>query len=426
MKSTIKKIKAGEFELSVELEKDELNKYVQRAREELTKEIKIDGFRKGKAPKDLASKQISEAETREAALDLAVRNSLSESIKEQKLDVLTAENLEIKENGETRLTYTILLKVFPEMSPPDLSGIKVERKKVQVENKEVSDALEVVRASRAKLEDKNGPAEKGDRVEVDFEVQENGKIIEGGTSKNHPVIIGNNNFIPGFEDNLIGLAKGEKKDFTLQAPKDYFNKELAGKNLDFKVILQDVKSVVKPELNDDFAKSLGHFSSVADLEKNIHDGIYQEKLIKEQQQRRLEILSQIGEKVKFEIPEYMVEENLESMIEMFDKDLHEKGLELSLYLAHLQKTQDDLKKEWRKDAEKHAKNGLLIKKIAKEKEISVSPEEVENVTSQRLQTLILGGQIDKDKINIQKLKEMVADELTNEKTLAYLEKSCTA
>jgi len=426
MNSTLKKIGPGQVEVFVELVKEDLDKYVAAAENELSESIEMDGFRKGKVPKDILRDKLGVEKILESAMQVAIKSSLAEIVKEQKLDVLDTSDFKINENTPKKLTYQVLLTVFPEVKLGDFSDLKLKPREAIVSQKDIDDTLETIKASRANLLGKSGPAETGDRVEVDFEVSMDSKILEGGVSKNHPLIIGGKNFMPGFEENLVGMNKGEEKKFSLIAPKDYFKKDIAGHKLDFIVKLNDIKSVQMPELNDDFAKNVGRFDNLKQLLGNIEEGIKQEKIQKEKQRVRLEILGHIIKISQIEIPKIMIDRQLDIMIQSFDENLHKNGLEMGPYLAHLGKTQDDLKKDWEKEAEKQVKITLILHKIAKDRNIAVSPEELEKQTNIIIQEMILREGVDIKNINIEAIRESIALSALNEKTLQFLEQSCSA
>ena len=187
-----------------------------------------------------------------------------------------------------------------------------------------------------------------------------------------------------------------------------------------KVKVMNVQQINKPVLSDDFAKSLGNFKNMQELEQNVKEGILEEKKIKERQRLRIEILKGIYERSKIELPEDMIEQRLNNMITRFDDELHLKGLELSLYLTHLNKNQDDLKRDWRQEAEKQVAFSIIIKKIARDKNISLSQEELDEEVNQTVQAMILRGEIDQEKVNLEELKEKVAENITNERVMDYL------
>lgn len=427
MKSELKKTQDGQAELTVEMAKDDLQKYINKAEGEIGKDFQMDGFRKGKVPKDLLKKHTDPNHVRELALQLAIQESLDKTIANEKLDALNIGNLEIKENSADKLIYKVRLVLFPDFTMADLTRIKIEKKPVSVTQKEIDDTIETVRASRAKLIDKDEAAETGDRVEVDFEVKSDGKIIEGGTSKNHPLIIGGKNFMPGFEEQLVGMKKGEEKSFSLRAPADYFQKSIAGKELDFTVKAIDIKSVQKPELNHEFALNLGKFKNLDELYANIKEGILQEKESKERQRVRLEILDNIVKASDIKAPDIIVEQQLEEMMNGLDNDLHNSGMELGPYLAHIGKTQEELKKGWRNDAEKQVKIALILHKIVKDKKFAVSADEVEQTLNLTIQSLMLRGGIEKpNDLDIESMRKNIADKIINEKALVFLETNCVA
>ena len=424
MTSSIKKLNTSEIELTVELSATDLKRFVDSAEREIGISLDVKGFRKGKVPKDFIKQHVDPKTILDSAMDLALRGSLAMSIKEQDMDVLNVSNLNIKENTANKLLYSVLLTLFPDITLADLN-FKVKKREVSVEDKEIEQTLETIKTSRANLVPKNGVAENGDRVEVDFEVKSDGQTIEGGVSKNHPLILGKNTFIPGFEDNLVGMATGEEKNFSVVAPKDYFHKPVAGKKLDIHVKVQDVKKIELPEFTDEFIKSLGRFENLNQLSENIKQGLIEEKKAKESQRVRLEILNTLISKSDIKVPEHMTDKQLEDMIDGFDSDLHRKGMELGPYLAHLGKTRDDLKKDWQKEAEKQVKIMLVLHKVAREKKITAEPEEIEPALSEMAQSLMARGDLDKGGIDVNKIKEAIANKVINDKTLKFLEDHCS-
>ncbi len=426
MNHTLKKIDQNQTELTVELVKDDLKKYIESTESELGKGLQLDGFRKGKVPKELLKNNLDAKQVLESALDLAMRDSLSKTINEEKLDVLDASKLEVKENTADKLVYKVVLTLFPEIKIQDFSKLKIAKRNLQVDQKDVDSTLETIRNSRSILRDKEGVVENGDRVEVDFEVRNGGQILDGGISKNHPLIIGGKNFIPGFEDNLLGMKKGEEKAFSLVAPKDYYVKKIAGQKLDFTVKINSVQSVELPKIDDEFVKSLGDFKNMAQLTDSIKEGIGEEKKLKEKQRVRLEIVNHILKNSSIAIPVTLVEQQLDSMIGNLDKDLHANGMELSLYLAQMEKTQDELRKEWRNEAERQVKIVMILHKIAKDNNISASHEEVDETLSNTVQAMVAKGEVDKNNLDMDSLRDSISSRIVNERVLDFLEKTCTA
>lgn len=426
MTHQFKKIDQFQKELTVELTKDDLKSYVERTENILGQGLQVDGFRKGKIPKEQLKKHLNPAVVLESALDVAIRESLAKVIQAEGLDMMNFSKLEVKENTSEKLVYKVLLVLFPDIKIKDLDGFKVARKDVSVEQKEVEDTLNTIRNSRASYTEKDSPAGNGDRVEIDFEVKAGGSPIDGGVSKNHPMILGEKHFIPGFEENLVGMKKDEEKNFSLVAPENYYRKDMAGKKLDFNVKVSKVQSVRLPELNDDFAKTLGKFDGISDMVNSVKGGLLQEKRIKEQQRVRLEILDRMIKASDIDAPDFMVAKQLDSMVQDFDNNLHANGMELGLYLAHVGKTQEDLKKDWQGEAEKQVKIFLILHKAAKDKNITASHEEIDQELNTVVQSILMRGGTLQETMDVERLKEDIAAKIINEKTLVLLEKLYTA
>jgi trigger factor len=422
MNSTLNKIQDGQIEATIELGKEDLDAFVNKAEKLLGQEFETKGFRKGKVPNDILRKELGAERILETALEIAVRESLASVIEKESLDVLDTSGLDIKENSPQKLVYKVLLTTYPQISIADLGDLKIQKREQEITEEETVKALDSIRSNRAKYSDKEGKAEKGDRVEVDFEVSSEGKVIDEGVSKNHPLIIGNGGFIPGFEDNLVGMGKGESKSFSLIAPTDYYAKDIAGKKLDFKVQMVDIKKVEKPEVDEEFLASLGSFTSLEELKGSIKDNLKRGKEEKEKQRIRLEILGAIIEKSKIKPPVNMVDRQLEIMIQNFDEELHASGLELGPYLTHISKTIDDLKKDWRKNAERQVQIALILHKVAKDNNFLIDDAELDLSVNQVAQSLISKDGLDKKNLDLGLIRENLRSRMLNDLALAHLEK----
>lgn len=430
MTSSIKKLKNSEVELVVVLNKEDLLKYASEAEKGLAEQIQIGGFRPGKAPKEMVRKHLGEKTIREEALSLAVQASLAKALSEQELEVIEQTDLKIKENKADRLIYEVKLLVFPEIKLGDYKNINVKKNTVSVTEAEVNSVLDDVVKSRTVLKEVERPAKLGDKVEVDFEVRDKGTLIDGGKSENHPVILGENKFIPGFEAEIVGMKAGEKREFSLKAPDDYFQKTIAGKELDFAVTVKRIEERIAPKLDDEFARSLGKFSSKSELEENVKAGLTLEKETREKERVRLAILKEIADKTAVSLPMVLVEKRLDSMIQGFDNELHQKGMELGLYLAHIKKTQDDLRRDWHSKAEEQVKLGLVAQAVAKAERLRVSEEDVDAELQVLLQQYMLKGGPDGgpggpevlQNLDPEQTKHKIRDMLLNEKVFEFLEK----
>ncbi|MDP3731004.1 MAG: trigger factor [bacterium] len=424
MLTKLKPIANSQTELEVELNKEELRVYLEKASENLSRAISISGFRPGKVPFEVLRKEIGDKKILEEALEMAVVSSLAKAAEKEKLEVMTSSELKITENTADLLRYSVKLMLYPEVKLGGYKNLKTEKKEVKVEDKEIEEAIQYILKSRATYQDFDGSAETGHHLEIDFEVSTGGQPVEGGKSENHPFVLGKGNFIPGFEEQLKGLKKGEVKEFSLQAPRDYYQKSLSGKKLDFKITIKSVKTVLVPEMNDDFIKGLGHFGSQEELKKNIAEGIKGEKEQKENERLRMEILEKIDAGSKIEVPEKMIEQQLDALIANFDQNLHAQGMELSLYLAHLKKSQDDLRKEWRGQAEKQIRQSLIMREVGRQEKIQVSEQEIEEAAAGLLMRYAGQGQ-DQSKVDIEDVKQRAGEAIFREKIFKFLKEKNT-
>jgi trigger factor len=299
-------------------------------------------------------------------------------------------------------------------------GLKVKKNKLEVEEQEIKKALDYLQKSRAKIITVNRSAKKGDRVEVDFEIRQGSVKIEDGTSKNHPLILGEARFLPGFEEELEGMTGGEEKEFVLKAPIDWPDKRIASKNLDFKVKMNLVQQRNLPVIDDEFAKSLGNFKSLSEVKKSIKQGLFQEKEIKEKERIRIELIEKIAQDSKIEIPNILIEQELEKMLIELKASIESMSLDFEKYLKEIKKTADELKKDWQKQAEKRVEIALCLQEIAERENIKVSDEEVKEKINQDLKHHPDIKDVEKN-IDLAVLKEYTKGVLRNKKVFELLE-----
>lgn len=300
-------------------------------------------------------------------------------------------------------------------------GLKAKKNKLKVEEEEIKKSLNYLQNSRAKIITVNKPAKKGNRVEIDFEVRQGGAKIEDGTSKNHPLILGENRFLLGFERELEGMEPGQEKEFSLKAPSDWPNPKIAGKNLDFKVKMNLVQERELPVLNDEFAKSLGRFESLSGLKKSIAQGLFREKEIREKQRIRIELIEKVVQESEIETPQELVNQEKQRMLMEFRTSINNLGLDFDNYLKEIKMTVDALKKNWQKQAEKRVEIALCLQAIAKKENIEVSNEEVKERINQDLKYYPNIEEVEKN-IDLEKLKEYTRNIIKNEKVFELLEK----
>lgn len=431
MEYKISQLPKSEIEILATIPFAEFEPQTKKAAGFLSEEKDIEGFRKGKAPYEVVKNKFGEMAIYERAAELAIRQNYTKLLKNVSAD---SQKKELTPIGRPEVTITklapgndlefkIKIALLPEIELPDYKSVAqkiLKQKKITLINEEeIQKSLDWIRESRAPLVTVDRAAQKGDAVEIDFETKQNGIRIEGLDSKNHPLTIGQGQFIPGFDDQLLGMKTGEEKNFTLTIPENWHDKNLAGKTLDFKAVLKLVQEKIIPELNDEFAKSAGNFSSAEDLKKNVREGLTQEKEAREKQRIRSLIIEEIT-LLKIAIPEVLLNSELVKMLQELKNGIENMQMNWVDYLLHIKKSEDDLKKEWRGEAEKRVKAALALRQIALQEKIEPSAEEIEKASNQYLAQFDTPKEA-RRKIDAEDLKEYIKGVLRNEKVFEFLE-----
>ena len=434
MNHTLTTLPKSQIEIEVTLPFTEFELHVKRAAAALSEERDIEGFRRGKAPYEAVKNKFGESTIYERAAEHAVRKtypSLMENLEDnppegmkQFLPVGSPEITITKLAPGNELIYKAKIALMPSVELPDYQSIAKKlaagKKEVSVTEDEITKTLEWIRESRMEVAPVEREARDGDGVEVDFEIRHNGVKWENGESKNHPLVIGKKTFIPGFEEHLIGMKVDEEKNFSLTLPDDWRDKALAGKSIDIHVIMKLVKERNLPELTDDYVKQLGAFENLDALKKNISEGLLQEKKEKEQQRVRVIIIEAIAEKIKVELPDILVEREIEKMTDELKQSIEQMGMKWDDYLLHLKKTGDELKAEWRTEAEKRVRIGLTLRDIATREKINPTEEEIKQKSDEFLKQY--GSPKDAEKqIDPDRLREYARGIVKNEKVFEFLE-----
>ena len=423
----INKLPKSQIEIKSTVTWDEWKKYIDQAVEKLGKDIKVPGFRPGKAPRNIVEQKMGAKAILEEAGGMAIQKDYILILEKEKLDVIgrpQAEFLKIAEGND--LEYKITTDVMPEIKIKNWeSGIKKINKQfgkveIKVTDEEIKKELEQLVNSRVMLVTVNREAKSGDSVILDFHVLRDGVPIENGTSKNHPLVLGKGVFIPGFEENIVGMKENEEKEFELNFPEDYHEKSLTGKTATFKVKVNLVQERQVPEVNDDFAKSLGKFENLEALRKNTSEGMLEEKKQQAKEKRRTDFIEELVKASEIDLSEVLVHEELHKMIHEFSAQIEGMGMKFDDYLAKMKKNIDDLEKEWEPQAEKRVKSALILEELAKIREIEVPSEKVEEEMNKTLQYYNKVKDLDKN-IDMARLYNYTKGVLVNEEVFKYLE-----
>ena len=418
-----KELPKSQIELEVTITSKELGPYLEKSAQAISKDLKISGFRPGKAPYGVVKQHVSEQAILEEAAKEASRKTFLEIVQKENLELAGYPKIEIKKIApDNDLVYKVIVNLIPKVKLGSYKGLKVAKKPVQVNEEDIDKTLNELVKSRVKEKMVDRPIQSGDKAEVDFDIFMDKIPIEDGGAKKYPVVVGDNMFLADFEKQIIGLKKDEKKEFSLKFPKEYFRKDLAGRQADFKVKICSVYQRDLPELNDDFAKSLGAFKSLEELKDQIKNNLQQEAEIKEKQRYELALLEEIISGSQFdEFPEELIDSEKEKMLNELRLDIEGKGFKFDEYLGHIKKTEEDLKKDFTESARKRLQTSLVTRQIAIQEDIKVSDKEIDDETNKLVESY--GGQEEiKKQSHNPEHRRYISSVLASQKVYSFLEK----
>lgn len=365
------------LELEVEIPAEELKKFLDKAAATLALEVKIDGFRPEKVPFDILIKRVGEMTIYEKAAELAVEKTYPKIINEEHFETLGSPEISIlKLAPENPLVYKATVALVPKIKLGNYRKIKISRKKMEVEEKKVDEAVRELQKMQTKEVLAKRPAEKADKLVVDMDMFLDKIPLEAGQAKNHAIYLNETYYVPGLADQLIGLSAGEKKEFSLPFPKEHYQKNLAGKNVDFKVKVTSVFELQPPALDDEFAKALGQESFDA-LKNLLRQNLLKETENQEEARLEEEILKQVVADSRVEeIPETLVTSETRKMVHELEDSLAERGVNFEDYLKNIKKTKTQLMLDFAPRAVERIKTALAIKEIAAVEKIEANEKEI--------------------------------------------------
>ena len=378
MKVTTKKISDTSVELKVVLDAKDLAAAEEKAIARLVKDVKIEGFRKGKAPLDIAKKHINANDLASVSLDIAVRTSVPKAFEESKSAPLMIPNVEVVKfvPGET-VEYTAKADILPEIKLGDYKKLGVKKEAVKVAEKDVKEILENIQNAYAESKVAKKKAEMNDEVVIDFEGSLDGEKFEGGAAKDFKLGLGSHQFIPGFEEGIVGHESGDRFDLELTFPKDYHAEKLAGKKTVFNVLLKQVNEKIKPALDDELAKKCGPFKTIDDLKADIKKNLEAQNSAKADEKFKDDLVNKLVEKSKVSAPEIMIKDQLNMIKNDIAQNAARQGLSFEDYLKQTAQTEEDWEKSAREIAEKRVKASLCLQVLARDEKIEAADDLVD-------------------------------------------------
>lgn len=363
--------------ISVTLTPDELKPFIEQGAQKLSEQVKIEGFRPGRAPMDIVKAKVGEQAIMTEAADLAIRHFYIEIIKQEKLEPIGSPEIGIEKLAAgNELVFTATATVLPAVEVGDYAKVKVTEKDIVVTDEQTDKVIGELREQRASEVIVTRAAKNGDRVEVDFDVYRDGVPIDGGAAKKYPLVLGAKHFIPGFEEAVVGMQTGETKEFELAFPKDYHAKQLAGKPALFKVKLLAVYERSLPAVDDAFASGFG-FKTAGELRDQITHNLYHEEESKQSQRLDLELIEKIVEKSKIgELPDLLINAEVSKMINELRSQIMMQGASFPDYLAGIKKTEEDLKLDFIPQAQKRITSALVTRAIFFKEKLEVTDADI--------------------------------------------------
>ncbi|MFC3883113.1 trigger factor [Bacillus songklensis] len=394
--------------LTVEVEAAQFNEALDKAFQKVVKQVNVPGFRKGKMPRTIFEKRFGVESLYQDALDIILPEAYSKAVEETGIEPVDRPEIDIEtiEQGQN-LVFTAKVVVKPEVKLGEYKGLEVEKMDTTVTEEDVNNELKTLQERHAELVVKeDGKVENGDIAIIDFEGFVDGEAFEGGKGENYSLEIGSGTFIPGFEEQLIGLEAGAEKDVEVTFPEEYHAEELAGKPAVFKVKVHEIKTKELPALDDEFAKDVDEEVETLDaLKAKIQERLQTEKTNEAEAVLRDALVEKAAENAEVEIPEAMFNTESDRMMQEFEQRLQMQGLNLDLYYQFSGQDEAALREQMRPDAEKRVKINLTLEAIAKAENLEVSEEEVEAELAKMAEMYNIPAENIKGMVSVEGLKE---------------------
>lgn len=379
MKYTFAKAEKSTVKINIDLSEKEWNEAIDTAYEKTKGRFSLPGFRKGKVPKHLLESTYGKGLFYEEAINQAFPKYYSEILeKETSILAVAAPEIDVKKIDDKHLSIEAIVAVKPEVTLGEYKGIKFNKVEYNVKDEDVENEIKRLQESRSRLVDVTDRAvENGDTVVIDYSGSVDGVKFEGGTAEKQTLVIGSGSFIPGFEDQIIGMKIGEDKDLKVKFPEEYHAENLKGKDAVFAVKLHEIKKKELPEVNDEFIKDAAGAESVDAYKKEVRERL--EKQNADRAEREIEdaIVQKITDNASVEIPDAMIEAQIDRMVQEMDYRLSYQGLKLADYLKYIGQTMEDYRKNYREQAEKLVKSQLVIEKIIDTEKLEATDAEVD-------------------------------------------------
>jgi len=373
----------NKHEIVVKFEGETWKKALNDAYIKNNKKAKIDGFRPGKAPYDIFVKHYGVESLYEDAIDSLVQNAYMKALADSKLIPVVKPALDIKNISENEVEFTFIITTRPEVNIKKYKGLKVEKEELVITDEEIEHEIEHLLEHYSELVVKEGTLENGDTAIIDYEGFVDGVAFEGGKADNYSLVIGSGSFIPGFEDQLIGMEKESEREIEVVFPEEYHAEELKGKKATFKVVLHEIKTRKTRELDKDFFEDLGMdgVDSEETLKASIKEHLEAHKKTDIENKYVEDMMEAISKNTEVDIPEEMVDEEITRLVERAEENMRYQGISIDLYYQVTKTTEEDLRNQLEPEAFKNVLYRLILEEIIKLENITITDEEVKEEIS---------------------------------------------
>ena len=412
----------NEVKLEITVEASKFDDAMKKVYFKSAKYFNIPGFRKGKAPMNIVEKYYGKEIFYEDAFNEVASEAYDEALKENKIDAVSHPTIDVVQMGKGQdLIFTAVVQTKPEIELGKYKGIEINKIEYNVSDDDINHELGHMQEHNSRLitvDDR--PVEDGDITVIDFVGSVDGVEFEGGKAENHELTIGSNTFIPGFEDQIIGMKIDEVKDIKVKFPDEYFSKDLAGKDAVFKVTLHEIKKKELPELDDEFAKDASEFDTLDELKASIKEKLEAQNADRVKYETEDAVIKAVCEEAKLDIPDGMIHLELDNMIKDMEQRLSYQGLKFEQYLQMMGKTEEEFRKESEPQAIEGIKSRLALEKIIEKEKIEATDKEVDEKLEEMAKSY--GKTADELKDN-ENIKEYIKNGITSEKAIDFLVKN---
>ena len=409
---------ANEIKMEITIEAEKFENAIKKVYFKNAKYFNIPGFRKGKAPQNIVEKYYGKEIFYEDAFNEIAGEEYEKAIEESKVEVVGRPQIDIvtMEKGQD-LVFTAIVATKPDVELGKYKGIEIEKIEYNVEESDIENNLKQMQEKNARVISIETPVENGNIAVIDFEGFVDGKAFEGGKGENYSLEIGSGSFIPGFEDQVIGMKIDEEKDINVKFPDEYFSKDLAGKDATFKVKVHEIKKKELPELDDEFAKDVSEFDTLKELKDSIKERLVKENEQKAKYEKEEAVMKVVTEGMKVDIPAGMVEVEVDNMVKDMEQRMSYQGLKLEQYLKMLNKTEAEFRKDYEPQAIEAIKSRLALEAIIKAEKIEATEKDVKEKLEEMAKNY---GKTAEELEKNDNIKEYIKQGIENEKAIEFL------